>query len=149
MGKSKRSQQRYAKSWRQQTTLDGYISVSTKPLQPAIDIDAVLNAENEILHPLESAINTSLTSIVPQTRRASERDTDSQSDHEIQDAMPPPQSSTVSENGSEHSVGEDSEEESDLHIHGMSEEDVAEEWEDELDNSVQHSVSEIRDWGVL
>jgi len=151
MSKSKRSQQRYAESWRQQTTLDGFISTSTKPPQPAIDIDAASNfSDNKHLYPLESA----MMSIVPQTRCASERDTDSQSDGsdhetqsidlEIQVVMPPPPSAAVSENGREHSVGEELE----LHIGGMSE-DVAEELEHELDESVQRSIAEIRDWGVL
>jgi hypothetical protein len=65
----------------------------------------------------------------------------------------PPSSAAVSD--LENGISEDSENEiggsesSDLQIHGMNEEDAAEEWERNLDESVQHSPAEIRDWKVL
>ena len=35
------------------------------------------------------------------------------------------------------------------HIHGMNEEDAAEDWEHELDETVQHPPAEIKDWEDL
>lgn len=35
------------------------------------------------------------------------------------------------------------------HIYGMNEEDAAEDWEHELDETVQHPLAEIKDWQVL
>ena len=38
---------------------------------------------------------------------------------------------------------------SDSHIHGMNEEDAAEDWEHELDKTVQRPPAKIKDWEVL
>ena len=63
----------------------------------------------------------------------------------------PPSSATASSiEEFEKDLGEDIEElESDSHIHGLGEEDAAEAWEHELDEGVQVSPAEIKDWGTL
>lgn len=86
MSKSKRSQQRYAASWIGQTHLDGFFSgSSTQSQQPIIDIDAVSDAESDTVELIDSEAaldqqSTHIIPIIPQSRRTSERDTDSQSD---------------------------------------------------------------------
>jgi hypothetical protein len=93
--------------------------------------------------------------IIPQSRRTSERNTDSQSD--TRSDLPeivtrPPSSAAISENGSLRGADEDADEDiegSDLHIHGMNEEDAAEDWEHELDETVQRPPAEIKDWEDL
>ena len=157
MSKSKRSQQRHAKSWKGQTRLDGFFSgLSNQSKQPVIEISVVSDTELDTIEPVEAAPDPSPSiSIVPQSRRTSECDTDSQSD--AQSEFPevvtrPPSSAAVSDNGSLREVGggsDDDIEGLDSHIHGMNEEDAAEDWEHELDETVQRPPAEIKDWEVL
>ena len=85
MSKSKRSQQRYAKSWIGQTRLDDFFSGSSTQSQPIIDVDTASDIESDIVELIESEAapdqpSTHTIPIIPQSRRTSERDTDSQSD---------------------------------------------------------------------
>lgn len=115
MSKSKRSQQRHAKSWKGQTRLDGFFSgLSNQSKQPVIEISVVSDTKLDTIEPVEAAPDPSPSiSIVPQSRRTSERDTDSQSD--AQSECPevvtcPPSSAAVSDNGSLREVGGGSDE---------------------------------------
>ena len=132
------------------------------PPWPVIDLDAASDSDIEIPDPAKAVDSDASLSdsipIIPQTRRASQRDTDSQSDRgddtQSEFATQPPLSAAVSENGTQGEAGEDSGGDvggSDLHIHAsdMNEEDATEEWEHELDEMVQHSPAEIKDWKVL
>ena len=83
MSKSKRSQQRYAKSWIGQTRLnESFPGSSTQSQQPIIDVNAVSDVESDISE-LKAALgqpSTHTIPIIPQSRQTSEHDTDSQSD---------------------------------------------------------------------
>ena len=83
MSKSKRSQQRYASSWIGQTRLDDFFAgLSTQSQQPIIDIDAASDIELDTIELIDSeaALETHTIPIIPQSRRTSECNTDSQSD---------------------------------------------------------------------
>ena len=156
MSKSKRSQQRHANSWRGQMRLDQFFAgPSNQSQQPVIDITAVSDTELDAIDSELIEDPSPLIPIIPQTRRTSERDTDSQSD--AQSELPevatrPPSSAAVSENGSLSEGDGDSDDDiegSDSHIHGMNDEDAAEDWEHELDETIQCPPAEIKDWQVL
>ena len=150
MSKSKQSQQRYAKSWIGQTRLDEFFTGSSQSQvpsqQPVIDIDAASDIESdtiELINTPEAALDqpsTHTIPIIPQSRRTSERDTDSQSDSDTpsrselpENVTRPPSSAAVSENESDNEGSED----------------AAKDWEHELDEAVQRPPAEIKDWGAL
>ena len=157
MSKSKRSQQRYAKSWIGQTRLDDFFSGSSTQSQPIIDVDAASDIESDIVELVKSEAapdqpSTHTIPIIPQSRRMSERDTDSQSDtrselREIETPSWPPSSAAVSESESlgEVELGGDLDDDD---IDG-SDGDAAEGWEHELDEAVQRPPAEIKDWAAL
>ena len=62
----------------------------------------------------------------------------------------PPSSAASGTEEIKKDLDEDIEElESDFHIHGLGDKDAAEAWEHELDESIQTSPTEIKDWGTL
>ena len=143
MSKSLRSQQRHAKSWKGQTSLDGFLSLQES--QPAIDVDTGpsitisdddasveildLTAESD-LEPSEAS--DTITPVIPQTRRVSDRETDSDEGSGSPEIVTrPPSSAAASSTRDFEEINEDLDEdieemESDSHIHGLGEEDAAE-----------------------
>ena len=125
--------------------------------QPIIDVDAASDIESDIVELVESEAapdqpSTHTIPTIPQSRRTSERDTDSQSDtrselREIETPSWPPSSAAVSESESlgEVELGGDLDDDD---IDG-SDGDAAEGWEHELDEAVQRPPAEIKDWAAL
>jgi hypothetical protein len=94
----------------------------------------------------------STSPVIPQSRCISERETDSdeRSGSPGIVTFSPSSAAASSTEEIEKDLDEDIEElESAAHIHGLAKEDAAEAWEHELDEGVQTSPTEIKDWGTL
>ena len=92
-----------------------------------------------------------ITPVILQTRHVSEQETDSDDRSESSEIVTCPLSSAASGTEEiEEDLDEDIEKlESDFHIHDLGDEDAAEALEHELDESIQTSPTEIKDWGTL
>lgn len=157
MNKSKRSQQQYATAWIGQTTLDAFTSTSGLSKPPIINSNIDTATSDSDLDLVSDVAMDPDPKLIPQTRQLSQHDTSdsekSDSDNQSSVESPkiatqPPSSVAVSDNKNMDSdeVGE----EVDVDMgHGIDEEDAAEEWEHELDETVQCLPAEIKDWTVL
>lgn len=157
MIKSLRTQQRYRKSWKGQTSLDTYfLGGKTEP-------DLSSGSAIEIEEPIESAAPDSPEQVIPRRRRALTVGTVDSGDglsiaagdgigvpDLLEDSAIFP---SVASSRCDHSEDRDSEghvSESDFDEPDPEETaETMEEWEHELDERVQGSHHEIRDWGLL